>query len=94
MLSRSRTSGVPKKSPISRMKEPYVTPIRELLTRVHLSFPALKHIAAAPKASPLSKVNALQVGQYLLSVMDEAVQGCGSGMPKEPDTTHTRALKP
>ena len=45
------------------------------LSLAHLAFPALKHIAAAPKASPLSKVNALQVGQYLLSVMDEAVDG-------------------
>ena len=45
------------------------------LSLAHLTFPALKHIAAAPKASPLSRVNALQVGQYLLSVMDEAVDG-------------------
>jgi len=45
------------------------------LVLAHLAVPALKHIGAAPKTSPLSKVNALQVGQYLLSVMDEAVDG-------------------
>ena len=45
------------------------------LALAHLVFPALKHVGAAPKTSPLSKVNALQLGQYLLSVMDEAVDG-------------------
>jgi len=45
------------------------------LALAHLVFPALKHVGAAPKPSPLSKVNALQLGQYLLSVMDEAVDG-------------------
>ena len=43
------------------------------LALARLAMPTLKHIAAAPKGSQLAKVSALQVGQYLLSVMDEAL---------------------
>ena len=61
---------------LARRSAPHVA----LLARVLV--PAVSHVARARKASPLARVSAVQVGQYLLALLDEACDTVASALEK------------